>query len=266
MSIFISYTQRDKSLVTPIAEVIRQTFGQESVFFDQWSIQPGDSIIEEMNQGLAKSKFFLYFISKNSLTSEMVKLEWMNALIKKVRGEIKFIPIKIDDCLIPDILLQNMYINLYGYGLEFAVRQIIDVISGKNTYKPGELSGFQNIRAYISGSSKQLKVEFRAEAYTEPHSKYLILLNNEEEDVECSALGNELFMKGFQKNIQLSDGRKGNAYLISRSEATSPNFPFQTELKAKDENSINFIVAMKAVSNDQFSAIPIIFEQPKTHF
>ena len=142
MSIFISYTHRDKSLVTPIAEVIRQTFGQESVFFDQWSIQPGDSIIEEMNQGLSRSKFFLYFVSKNSLTSEMVKLEWMNALIKKAKGEVKFIPIKIDDCLIPDILFQNMYINLYGYGLQFAVRQIIDVISRNNTYKPGELSGF----------------------------------------------------------------------------------------------------------------------------
>ena len=43
---------------------------------------------------------------------------------------------------------------------------------------------FQNVRAYISSSSNQLKVEFRAEAYTEPHSKYLILLNNEEEEVE----------------------------------------------------------------------------------
>ena len=73
-------------------------------------------------------------------------------------------------------------------------------------------------------------------------------------------------MKGFQKNIELSDGRRGNAYLISRSEATSPNFPFQTLLKAKNENSINFIVAMKAVSNDQFSVIPVIFEQPKAHF
>lgn len=71
MSIFISYTHRDKSLVTPIAEVIRQTFGQESVFFDQWSIQPGDSIIEEMNQGLSRSKFFLYFVSKNRVVLNM---------------------------------------------------------------------------------------------------------------------------------------------------------------------------------------------------
>lgn len=118
----------------------------------------------------------------------MVKLEWMNALMKQVRGDIKFIPVKIDDCLIPAILLQNLYINLYGYGLDFAIRQLIDVLSGKNTYQRNELNGFQNIRAYISGTSLEYKVEFRAEAYTEPHSKYLILLSNEEDEVDYSVI------------------------------------------------------------------------------
>ena len=258
MSTFISYSHKDKPLVAPMVEVIRQRFGQDKVFFDQWSIQPGESIIAGINKGLTSCKTFLFFVSRNSLTSEMVNLEWMNALMKQVRGEIRFIPIKIDDCLIPSILLQNLYINLYGIGLEFALRQIIDVIAGKNTYRPGELKGFQNIRAYISGSPKEFTVEFRAEAYTEPHSKYLILLNNEEEDVDCGTSTNGLFMKGFQKDLILSDGRSANGFHISRSEATSPNFPFLAVLKGKGEKQIEFIGAMKAISNETFACVPVI--------
>lgn len=74
MTIFISYSQKDQPIVAHMAEVIRKSFGQENVFFDQWSIQPGDSIIQAMNQGLANCNFFLFFISKNSLSSEIVEI------------------------------------------------------------------------------------------------------------------------------------------------------------------------------------------------
>lgn len=55
-------------------------FGQENVFYDSWSIQPGDGIIDQMNDGLTQCKLFFFFVSNNSLNSEMVKLEWQNAL------------------------------------------------------------------------------------------------------------------------------------------------------------------------------------------
>lgn len=55
-------------------------FGQENVFYDSWSIQPGDGIIDKMNDGLTQCKLFFFFVSNNSLNSEMVKLEWQNAL------------------------------------------------------------------------------------------------------------------------------------------------------------------------------------------
>lgn len=55
-------------------------FGQENVFYDSWSIQPGDGIIDKMNDGLTQCKLFFFFVSNNSLNSEMVKLEWLNAL------------------------------------------------------------------------------------------------------------------------------------------------------------------------------------------
>lgn len=56
--IYISHTKADKPLVEPIAQKIAGVFGQENVFYDSWSIQPGDGIIDKMNEGLSKCKFF----------------------------------------------------------------------------------------------------------------------------------------------------------------------------------------------------------------
>ncbi len=254
--IFISYSHKDESIILPIAESFRKVFGDKKIFFDQWSIQPGDSIIEKMNNGLSTCKTFFFFISKNSLSSKMVSLEWQNALMRSTKKkEIKFIPVKIDDCLIPTILMQNLYINLYESGLDNAIRQMIDVASGKKTYNLGGINGFQNVNAYVSGSNKKMIIEFRAEAYTEPHSKYLILHENDIDELSCSS-EQGLYESGHQKDVDLSTGDKFNAITISRSEATSPNFPFIVELSTKTKNPILFKGAMRANTFNTYITIP----------
>ncbi len=52
--IFLSHNFKDKAIVEPIALRLRDIFGQESVFYDSWSIQPGDGIIDKMNDGLTR--------------------------------------------------------------------------------------------------------------------------------------------------------------------------------------------------------------------
>lgn len=52
----------------------------------------------------------------------MVKLEWQNAVIKATQGKTKIILVKIDDCMMPLILMQSLYINLFVKGLEVALR------------------------------------------------------------------------------------------------------------------------------------------------
>lgn len=256
--IFLSYSHSDEGIVAPIAEAFRKVFGQANVFFDRWAIQPGDSIIGKMDEGLSQCQYFFFFLSQSSLNSKMVELEWQNALVKSIRGNAKFIPVKIDDCLIPTILIQNLYINLYGYGLDLALRQMIEVASGKNTYRPGELVGFQNVRAYILATGQKMKIEFRAESYTEPHSKYLIICENVESDLSCISPNSNMFHVGFHKNVSSREGKNFNAFSISRSEAVSPGFPFIVELSACTETSIKFIEARKAVSEEDFALIPSI--------
>jgi len=102
--IFISHTHDDKPIVEPIALRLAQVFGERNVFYDSWSIQPGDGIVNKMDEALTKSKFFFFYVSKKSLLSEMVKLEWQNAIIKATNGNVKLIPVKVDDCIIQESL------------------------------------------------------------------------------------------------------------------------------------------------------------------
>lgn len=95
-------------------------------------------------------------------------------------------PVKLDNYDMPVILLQNLYINLYHNGMEFAVRRMVDVTSDWNTYRADEVTGFQNVRAYATGTNHEIAIEFRAEAYAEPHSKYMVLLENEDSELSCS--------------------------------------------------------------------------------
>ena len=60
--IFISHNNKDKAFVGPIAEKLSEIYGQEKVFFDVWSIKPGENIITEMSKGLEKTSYFFFFI------------------------------------------------------------------------------------------------------------------------------------------------------------------------------------------------------------
>lgn len=55
--VFISHNSKDKPIVEPIAIKLATVFGQDKVFYDSWSIQPGDGIIDKMNEGLSNCKF-----------------------------------------------------------------------------------------------------------------------------------------------------------------------------------------------------------------
>ena len=258
--IFISHAKSDKPLVEPVALQLAQVFGEENVFYDSWSIQPGDGIIDKMNNSLAKSKFFFFFVSKNSLNSNMVKLEWQNALYKQTRNQIKLIPVKIDDCMMPDLLLQSLYIDFNNVGYEIALRQIIDVINGKNVFKDGKIHLFQNIRAYITLiGGGGLRIEFRAEVYTEPQSKYVIDLGNNIDDISCEVEGLSLPIIQL-KNCKSPNGNAYNGFIVSRPNATSPGFPFIVNLKFKN-NLCEMIVKglYRSTSDKTMRSIPIYY-------
>ncbi|QOG01918.1 toll/interleukin-1 receptor domain-containing protein [Flavobacterium sp. MDT1-60] len=258
--IFLSHNYLDKVIVEPIAINLSKVFGMENVFYDSWSMQPGEGIIDRMNQGLEECKYFFFFVSKNSLASNMVKLEWQNALYKATQNKVKLIPVKLDDCLMPAILIQTLYIDIYGKGLEYGLSQIIDVINNKNTFNQG-VQTYENVRAYFTATddAKEIELEIRAETYLEPISKYILLVENSENEVKVTSpeLLNptgDRFMKDI--NVETNYICNGIYYFVNR--ATVPNFPIRFTLKSTTDTPLKFIGVMKAIGENSVRLIPAI--------
>lgn len=257
MSIFLSHTHADKPLVEPFALKLAEVFGQDAVFYDSWSIQPGDGVIGKMDAGLSECRHFFFFVSNKSLQSKMVALEWQNALAKATKGDCKFIPVRIDNVPMPTILLQTLYIDAFTNGFETALRQIVDVANGSSTFRALGDGSFQNIRAYLSGDERTRTIEFRAEAYMEPHSRFLVLLTNAKAEVRWSAPGEGMFESGFNEGGAQVAGTPVNALLMARNAATTPGFPFVVELAATQSEPVTIVGAMRLVARNQWAAVPM---------
>ncbi|ENO3976372.1 toll/interleukin-1 receptor domain-containing protein [Aeromonas veronii] len=254
--IFLSHNYNDKPVVEQIAIRLMQLFGQDKVFYDSWSIQPGDGIIDKMNKGLGDCELFLFFVSKNSLQSKMVELEWQNAVMKSSQGKTKIIPVKLDDCMMPPILMQSLYIDLFGQGLEVALRQIVDVTSGRNTFQKGPQE-FSNMRAYTYQKDGYTYVECHAEFYLEPISSFLILVHNSQDEIQFNCLSSSMTYEGFNPDITLNDGRKYNAQSIRIERSTAPGFPFVMELKPQNGYQVKLAGIMHEKKQGEYRMLPL---------
>jgi hypothetical protein len=255
--IFLSHNHKDKAVVEQIAIRLRDIYGQEKVFYDSWSMQPGDGIIDKMNEGLGKCELFLFCVSKNSLQSNMVKLEWQNAVMKATSGNTKIVPIKLDDCLMPPILTQSLYIDLFGQGLEIALRQIVDVTEGRNTYSEGPKE-FSNLRAYTYTEGDSVIVECHAEHYMEAISHFLFLINNEKSEIAFKFKSGSMHQSGFHNDIKLDDGSIYNGQFMSVEKATVPGFPFIVEITKQGESNISLVGVLHEKKQGQFKPVPLV--------
>ena len=259
--IFLSHNYNDKNIVEPFANRLASRFGRDKVFYDSWSIQPGDGIIDKMNLGLAKANYFFFFISENSLKSKMVKLEWQNALLKAVSGEIRFIPIRLDQSPIPTILSQTLYLDLYTNGFEAVLRQMVDIICGENTYHSTE-NKYHNVKVDINRiSDKEYDFAFFAETYMEPISNYAIVVDNSEEDIKVTCLSDPMFLSGFNKDAVFYSAPDGNrtysAIAVSVQRATAPGFPIKVKVQSK--SNLNYKGVLRASDSQNYIEIPFRF-------
>lgn len=256
--IFISYNHKDKEIIEPFANRLSDVYGKENIFYDSWSIQPGDGIIDKMNKGLSLINYFFFFVSDNSLKSNMVKLEWQNALITSLSSDTKFIPVRLDQSEMPIILKQILYLDVFSNGFETVLRQMIDVINGNNTYR-GKKRTYENVNSKIKTLNKnEIEIEILATTYMEPICKYIILTLNEEEELKVECPGEVMFGNSFLKRLEIETnfGKETvNGIIISLHRPLTPGFPMR--IKIKSDTKIIFSGIMKAISEKEFVGIPI---------
>src|SRR5215470_12767393 len=108
--VFLSYNAKDKPAVRELAERLKRDGLR--VWFDEWVIQPGDSIPLKIEQGLEQSRTLILIMSHNAFASEWVALERHTALFRDpTNAERRFILLRLDDAEIMDTLKQFAYID-----------------------------------------------------------------------------------------------------------------------------------------------------------
>ena len=255
--IFLSHNYNDKPIVEQIAIRLKAVYGQDNVFYDSWSIQPGDGIIDKMEEGLSNCKFFFYFVSQYSLKSKMVKLEWQNAFFKAAQNTIKFVPIRMDASIMPSLLMQSLYIDLYSNGLDVAVRQMIDVINGTNTYR-NTTSQFSNLVAYKYMEGDKMIIECRALHYLEPVSYFAFCTQANIKDLNVNLRNESMCLTNEMNGATLQNGHKTNIIFRSIERGTLPDFPFVVENSSKTGTVFDIEAVLHKSSHEMYSPIPLL--------
>ena len=253
--IFLSHNHADKPLIEQVELRLADAFGQTNVFYDSWSIQPGEGIIDRMSDALGQCTHFFFFVSANSLKSRMVSLEWQNALFKATHGQCKLIPVRCDSSEMPPIMAQSLYVDLFTVGLDAALAQIADVVRGHNTYRAPSQS-FSNLVFSVSGSDKELVVEIKAKHFLEPIGSVLVLIENEVHEFEAKPINEDPYKGGFNADVRLNTGATTNGFLVTVFRGITPLMPLRVQLIAKDGYAIRFRGILHQKSHDHWEAVP----------
>ncbi len=133
INVFIGYNKKDRKIAEAIATFL--SIGDIGVWYDEWEIRPGESIIEKVNNGLTECTHYLLLWSKNSSDSNWVKKEIDSILYKSIQcGYPIIIPIILDKKPILTILKDKKYIR-YEKDIDKNRELILEAITGK---KPEE--------------------------------------------------------------------------------------------------------------------------------
>lgn len=131
--VFISYNKKDNEIAREIA--IFLTAEDISVWYDEWEILAGDSIIEEINSGLSGCTHFIILWSKNSAKSNWVKKELRVIISNAIKeGTPRIIPIILDKTSLPELLFDIHYLS-YKNGTEKDREKIVEAVSGQKPSK-----------------------------------------------------------------------------------------------------------------------------------
>lgn len=252
--IFLSHNYKDKDIVEPIAVKLKEIYGQENVFYDSWSIKPGESIIGKMNEGISKCKWFFFFISNNSLNSSMVDLEWQSALYKSAKEGIKFIPIKIDDCFPPQILINTLYLDMYTTGFDNTLRNIFDLIDNNDSKEYSKK--FENLLCTVEMVNiNEIKIKIEVLKLIEPNPSFGFAFSNDLDDVSVNMISD---MMSQHYSGKLYNNKNFKGCRISR--VITKGFPYEVVLKSKQGFKNDDLQILHQVGKDNFVLLTNIRE------
>lgn len=108
--VFLSYSNIDREFVTRLAHDLSQA--GLNVWLDQWSLTPGETLAEAIDEALKASKVQVVVMSPDYFHSKWTQQEWHYALGREVEiGSVNLIPIMYRDCQVPSMLQSKLWLD-----------------------------------------------------------------------------------------------------------------------------------------------------------
>lgn len=100
-------------------------------FFAPWDIRPGQNIVRELDNGLARARHFGLILSPAYLSADWTVGESTAAVYSDPAGRFgKIIPIMHRKCQLPPMLRFRKYVDFEDLGFDLGVAQIVAVLRG----------------------------------------------------------------------------------------------------------------------------------------
>jgi hypothetical protein len=128
---FLSYSKLNKTSARDFAEKLKSE-GWIDPWFDEEDILPGQVWEDVVANGVRNSHAVIILLSKNAVVSEgffqkEIRLA-LDTVAEKPDGTIFIIPIRLNDCEVPEMLKKYQYVDYFG-GLEQKERVYSNLIT-----------------------------------------------------------------------------------------------------------------------------------------
>lgn len=141
MSTFISHNAADKDTARALATMLVEQ--GENVWFDEWEIRPGQSIVGGIEAGLEGAASFVLLWSEAAQRSNWVGAEVRAIIRRRIDdGDLRIIPLMVDNTALPALVADYRGFNLAGgVTLDEVVREM--------TGRPRDIEVAQRLQARL---------------------------------------------------------------------------------------------------------------------
>jgi hypothetical protein len=135
--VFVSHASEDKDrFVIRFAERLRAD-GVDA-WLDRWEIEPGDSLVNRIfEEGIRTADVFVIVLSEHSVEKPWDREELSAAVVHRIEGACRLIPIVLDGVRVPVVLKSTVWQPIAdpsSYDDEY--RRIVDAIHGASSRPP----------------------------------------------------------------------------------------------------------------------------------
>ncbi|QHL87638.1 TIR domain-containing protein [Nibribacter ruber] len=253
MSVFISYSSKDSEFIERLS--VNLVKNRINVWLDKWAMQPGDSLIDKIQQGLTDSSFLLVVLSNNSVESEWCKKELNSGLMRELEEKkVVVIPILLEKCKVPLLLKEKLYADFtedFDKGFESLLRPLQKLSSEHlGRVKNGENTTDYAINWGLDKISKNFLLEIDVVTWYPKDQKTVLLQIIINGDNKATDRFKKQFLSGFShlmKDALLLDLMSNKATkdlnILCRNDAIDPHL-----IRLHDsKNGIEFDIKIRGV-------------------